>query len=94
MLDVVRKKYRNIRDRISLHSSYVRVFDGPDGERVLRHIAKAGFLTRSTFVAGDPEQTVLNEGSRRLALSILRFVRRNHAELLKQVEAGIEDEGE
>jgi hypothetical protein len=92
MLDAVRRKYSNLRDRVLLHGSYQNVFGTPEGEQVLAHIAKVGFLTRSTFVAGDPEQTMLNEGSRRLALSILRFVRKDHGELLKQIEKGINDE--
>lgn len=92
MLESVRRKFANLRDRVLLHGSYQNVFGTPEGEQVLRHIAKVGFLTRSTFVAGDPDQTMLNEGSRRLALSILRFVRKDHSELLAQIEKGINDE--
>lgn len=92
MLDVVKRRYANIRDRLALHQSYQRVFSTPDGERVLRHIAKVGMLTSSSFVAGDPHQTSLNEGKRLLALSILKFVRRDHGTLVEQIEKGMEQE--
>lgn len=81
-----------LRERYALRDSYRRVFDGPDGERVLRHIMRQGFVTKSTFVANDPEQTALNEGSRRLALSIVKFVRKTDDEITKQIERSIEDE--
>jgi hypothetical protein len=77
------------RDRVSMHASYRRVFDTPDGEVVLRHIIRAGMVTRPTFVAGDPHMTSFHEGQRHLALSILRFARRDHEEIIKQVERGL-----
>lgn len=91
MLDAVKRKFADIRNRIDVHSSYERVFQSPDGHRVLRHLMKVGFVTSSTFVAGDPHATAMNEGSRRLALSILKFVCKDHNALVKQIEEGIED---
>lgn len=85
MSDIIDK----LRERIDIHASYVRVFDSPDGERVLRHILRSGYAFNTTFVRGDPQETMLNEGSRRLALSILKFVKRDHKELVSQVEEGI-----
>ena len=81
-----------ILDRITTHGAYVRLFESEDGKIVLRHILKTGFVTRSTFVAGDPHQTALNEGSRRLALSILKFAKKDHRELIEQIEEGVTDE--
>lgn len=92
MIDYLDKKFANIRDRIGLHSSYERVFDGPDGQRVLRHIMKVGFVTTPTLVPGDPQMTAMNEGSRRLALSILKFVRKDHGKMIQEIEKGISDE--
>lgn len=89
---VYRKVKGDLRDRILLHASYKRVFESPDGELVLKHIMKVAKVTRPTFVSGDPHQTSFNEGQRHLALSIMRFVRKNHDELIKQIERGIEDE--
>jgi hypothetical protein len=84
-----------LREKIDLHGSFQRVFgdpDLPDGKVVLRAILREGFVTRTTFVAGDPHQTALNEGSRRLALSILRHVHRDHKEMVNQVEEMIREE--
>ena len=72
--------------RIAVHESYQNVFSGPDGERVLAHIMKEGCILKTTFVSGDPHQTSLNEGKRILALSILKFVHRDHNNVIKQVE--------
>jgi hypothetical protein len=79
-------------DRAAVHKSYQAVFNTPDGEVVLRHILKVGKVTGPTFVAGDPHMTSFNEGRRQLALSILRFVRKNHDELLEQIERGLADD--
>jgi hypothetical protein len=48
-------------------------FSTPQGQDVLRHIVKTAFVHSSTFVQGDPQQTMLNEGTRRLALSIFKM---------------------
>lgn len=82
-----------LRERIAQHASFQRLFDStnPDARVVLRSIAKEGFITRSTFVAGDPHQTALNEGMRRMALSILRHIHRDHARMIKQVEEMMSD---
>jgi hypothetical protein len=59
-----------------LKESYRRIFDTPDGEIVLRHICRHAHVFGTTFVKGDPYETALREGERRLALSILRFIYR------------------
>jgi len=89
----------NFGDKISqrveyaqLHASYVRVFDTPDGQRVLRHLMKMGYMSKTTFVRDDPYETALNEGSRRLVLSLLKFYGRDHMKLLDQLEEMTKDE--
>lgn len=42
------------------------------GKEVLTHILKTGHVWSSTFVKGDPHESALKEGERRMALSILR----------------------
>lgn len=79
-------------NKIRLHEHYAKVFSTPDGEAVLRHILKVGNVTRACHVAGDPHTSAMNEGMRRLALSILRYARKDHAELIQQIERTIEDE--
>lgn len=62
-----------IYDRSRVKAAYRRVFESPEGQLVLRHLMKEGFVFKSTFVAGDMHQTALNEGSRRVVLSILKM---------------------
>ena len=89
MRDLVRKI---VTRRVHLHAAYVRVFDTPDGKLVLEHIAKEGYVTRPCHVAGDPHTSAMNEGSRRLALSILKFVHRDHQQLVNQITESIDNE--
>ena len=88
-MDVV-EKFDTMRElmmrRIFRHRSYAAVFSSKEGEEILAHICREGFVFKSTFVAGDPEQTMLNEGSRRLALSILKLARMNHEEQARFLE--------
>ncbi len=91
------EKFDQIREilmrRRTIHRSYASVFGTPEGETVLQHILQAGFVTKSTFVEGDAEQTVLNEGSRRLALSILRMAKTNHKEVIRMIEQELQNQG-
>jgi hypothetical protein len=79
--------------RRTIHRSYAAVFGSEEGSTVLDHILEAGFVSKTTFVSGDPEQTLLNEGSRRLALSILKLARTNHKEMILQIERHLRDQG-
>lgn len=86
-----------IKNRLHVHEAFVRTFDNeewPDGKIVLRSICREGFVFKTTFVAGDPHQTALNEGARRLALSILGHTYRDHGELINQVEELVRQEHE
>lgn len=77
-----RPKKREADDLLKLASRYRDIFSSPQGEEVLLHICREGFVFGTTFVANDPYQTALNEGSRRLALGIVRMVERD----LKQLQ--------
>lgn len=61
-------------NKARVRMEYQRAFDGPSGEFVLKHLMKVGMVTESTFVKGDPYETAMNEGMRRLVLSILKQV--------------------
>lgn len=76
----------NLVRRLKLVQSFRRLFDTPDGQEVLKTIAREGFVFKSTFVAGDPYQTTLNEGSRRLALSIMKLANTDDGALIKMME--------
>jgi hypothetical protein len=96
MSDIV-EKFDQVREllmrRKTIHRSYAAVFGTSEGDVVLQHILSEGFVTKSTFVEGDPNQTMLNEGSRRLALSILKMARTNHKEVILQIERNLQDQG-
>lgn len=89
MSDIV-QKFDNVRDllmrRLRIRRSYQVVFSSPEGEDVLRHILAEAFVGKSTFVSGCPEQTMLNEGSRRLALSILKMAKVDCQEQIRLIE--------
>lgn len=80
-------KRRESRSILKLKESYASVFSkaSPDAAHVIQHICKAGFISRSTFVPGDPYQTAVNEGSRRLALVILKFANEDPNKLIEQI---------
>lgn len=62
-----------VRSKQDVVEAYNRVFNSVDGQIVLMHIIKNSYVLAPTFVRGDPHETALNEGQRRLALSIMRF---------------------
>jgi len=74
-------------DLLELHNSYKAVFSTPDGERVLEHLCKVGFISDTTYVAGDPVESAHREGKRRFVLSILRFLERDPRDIVKLLEA-------
>lgn len=85
-IDIAKKMQRKYDETLRMRGHYRDTFTSGNGLKVLRHIMKEGFAIKSTFVAGDPQQTALNEGSRRLALSIARHVFRDEADILIQLE--------
>lgn len=91
MSNAISKVYEGIRDRVSLRDSYRAIFDTPDGKRVLRHLMRVGFVTKSTLVAGDPHQTAHNEGMRRLVLSIINYAVKDHADLEQMMEESLNE---
>lgn len=86
-LDFIRQR---LLKRVSIHEHYQAVFSTPQGKEVLSHIMREGYMLKTTFVAGDPHQTSLNEGKRRLALSILKFVNKDHNKVITQIQKEIE----
>lgn len=72
-------------ERLQLKQDYQEVFGSERGQRVLKHILKVSGVTHPRFTT-NIEQTRINEGERRLAMSIYRFVHASTDELLKQME--------
>jgi len=84
-----------LKDAFALRQSYRTVFDKSDsGQRVLRHLMKIGFITRSPIVAGDHDQTMANIGMQRIVQSILRYICANDDDLRKQIELAYQAENE
>lgn len=78
--------------RKEIQKAYRQVFNTEEGKQVLSHLMKNSFITRSTFVAGDPHQTAMNEGSRRVVLSILAFINKDEKEMQKQIEQELQND--
>ena len=73
------------RDLASLHDAYRAVFDGKNGDIVLKHLCKIGFVFDTSYCNGDTHETAHREGQRRLVLSILRFVNKSPEEIFNMV---------
>lgn len=54
-----------------LQDVYQQTFESATGKEVLLHLCKVANIFDSTVVRGDPYETYLNEGARRLVLSII-----------------------
>lgn len=73
--------------RRRIQQAYKRLFESPDGQLVLEHLARTNFVfDKSTFVQGDPHQSALHEGQRRVVLSIMRYIATDSEKLLKMIE--------
>ena len=57
-----------------LNEHYKAVFNSKDGEIVLEHLCKTGFVLDTTHVPGDSHETAHREGMRRIVVSILKFL--------------------
>ena len=77
---------RLIRRRRDIAQAYRDVFGSPSGQLVLQHLAEQNFVLTPTFVSGDPMQTNLHEGQRRVVLSIMRYVAVDAERVLTMIE--------
>lgn len=77
---------RSLDDRLALSAAYTRLFESPDGITVLEHLMKQGFIMKTTFVRGDPYETALNEGSRRMVLAIMESAKKTPQMITQQLE--------
>jgi len=57
-----------------LNEHYKKVFASKDGEIVLAHLCKTGFVFETTHCPGDSHETAHREGMRRVVVSILKFL--------------------
>jgi len=92
MVNYGKEAVRKVQDKIRLQSYYRDVFGDTNfvqGQKVLEHICKVGFVNRSSYVHGNPYQSAFNEGMRQLALSILSHANKNPMEYTRQLEQQI-----
>lgn len=75
-----------------LYNSYQAVFNTPDGQRVLEHLAHVGHLHTPTYVTGDSHETAHREGQRRIVLSILTFLNKTPQEIQRYNQEVYTDE--
>jgi hypothetical protein len=54
------------------------VMADPDGRAVIWHILSTGGLLQPTFVKGEPDQSIYNQGKREFVLGIYRAVQTDH----------------
>lgn len=94
MINRVLNKIDAMRDVMNIHSEYQAVFETPVGQKVLEHICKKAGVAKSIFVRGDPYKTAYNAGMRDLALAIIRFTKRDHKQMMLQIERMVENEDE
>lgn len=80
--------------RSALVHSYRRLFDCPDGEIVLRHLIKKFHVLSSTMVVGDSHFTAMQEGERRVILSILRWARKDYAQIMADIDSQLNEREE
>lgn len=66
------------------YDMFARVFNTIEGKKVLEEIMKMGFVDKPTFAPNNPEKTLINEGSRVLALAIVKLAQKDPVNLVKQ----------
>ena len=86
MLARAKRTVSFLRDRLKLNECYKATFDSPQGEVVLRHLLKTGYVFDTTYVEGDDRESAHREGMRRLVLSICRQIQLTEDQLREKME--------
>jgi len=83
-MDLAKRFQQALQARRLLHADYQYVFGTPEGQRVLKHICQIGFVNNTTFNPLNRDKTLLNEGSRLLALAILKHYKKQPVEAVTE----------
>lgn len=85
---------QRLTDALALRSSYRTVFDEKSipAKRVLRHLMKVGYITRTPFVGGDSHETALNLGAQRLVQSLLKYIYSDDDAIRRAIEESHQQE--
>lgn len=78
-------------EELRIHRCYVVVFNTPEGREVLKHLARKCHLSSPTFVRGDERESAFREGQRHVILSILRYLNKDHDQIINHIEEGLQD---
>lgn len=85
----MRRLTQQVRDLLSRKRqdqiAYESVFKTDLGRRVLDHMIRNGFILKPTL-GRDHDETMMNEGTRRFVLSILRKVHRGMEDYTRELE--------
>jgi len=68
------------------HAAYRRVFESDDGKFILADMIRKYYVLRPTYVVGDPKQSDLNEGMRKVVLDIINTLRIDPQNLIDKIE--------
>ncbi len=73
-------------NKYALVEAYRSVFETPQGEVVLAHLAKTCHVFEPVAVQGDPHMTYMRDGERRVVLSILKTLNYDLGKLQQLME--------
>lgn len=71
--------------------AYQKLFETPDGEKVLRDLCKLGFIDRTTFAPDNQYETAFREGQRAMVLRIVQIINTDPAYLAELVKGQSEE---
>jgi hypothetical protein len=63
---------------------YKTVFNTPSGQKLIKRLEYLGYYNRTTFVQGNNEGTLINEGKRYIVLHIKNMLDDDRMENIKQ----------
>lgn len=85
-LDRIKRMGRQFVARARISEDYRRVFNTPEGQRVLIDLARDNFLLSTTSMSGDSHMTERNEGRRAALLDLLAKLRWNAMDVIALAE--------
>lgn len=84
-MSAIIERIKRLKNQIHITKLYREVFNTPQGEEVLNHLVKESGLL-DTKLTTDTNLLLVQQGQRRIVLSILRTVGRDPHQITKQIE--------
>lgn len=79
-MELAKKLKVMLQERRLRHADFNHTFSSPEGQRVLKYLCEIGYINKSTFNPTSKEKTILNEGSRLIVLTILKYIHKQPEE--------------